>query len=522
MDGQHYPRISEYYRNKCVLITGATGFIGKVLVEKLLRSCPDIGTIYLLMRPKRGQQVQARLTDLLNTKIFDWLRKNSKQSLNKVVAINGDITSAELGLSPTDRQTLKENVSIVFHSAATVKFDEPLNLSVNMNVCGTMKLIELCETMPKLEAMVHVSTAYCNCDREVINETVYPSPIDAHKIMTAVQVLDEEMLDMVTPQILSSRPNTYTFTKSLAEQIVYEQTGKLPIAIFRPSIVTAALKEPMAGWIDNLNGPTGMLAAACKGVMRTMLCHGSCTADLIPVDLAINCMIAVSWYTATHRPHNILVYNCTTGRQNPLKWKDFESITYQHLLTYPSKDLYWYPGGSFKNSRFLNNLDIILYQKLPAYIIDSIAWLTGRKPIMLRIQDKIIRAMRIIEFFTTREFLFTNENTMELIDFLHDEDRIEFDFDVRKINWVTYLEAYVVGLRNFILKEDATSLPEARANLRRMYILHRSTQLLFLFITCWLVMFRMKTVRKLTFQSVSLLFQTASSVFRKYIVTSET
>lgn len=70
MDGQDFPTIEEFYRNKCVLITGATGFIGKVLVEKLLRSCPDIGTIYLLMRPKRGQQVSARLTDLLNTKVI--------------------------------------------------------------------------------------------------------------------------------------------------------------------------------------------------------------------------------------------------------------------------------------------------------------------------------------------------------------------------------------------------------------------------------------------------------------------
>ena len=49
--------IAEFYRDRSVFITGGTGFLGKVLVEKLLRSCPHIKTIYLLMRPKRGQDI---------------------------------------------------------------------------------------------------------------------------------------------------------------------------------------------------------------------------------------------------------------------------------------------------------------------------------------------------------------------------------------------------------------------------------------------------------------------------------
>lgn len=65
MDGE----VANFYKDRCVLITGATGFMGKVLVEKLLRSCPDLGTIYLLMRPKGGQDVRARLDELLNSKV---------------------------------------------------------------------------------------------------------------------------------------------------------------------------------------------------------------------------------------------------------------------------------------------------------------------------------------------------------------------------------------------------------------------------------------------------------------------
>ena len=55
--------IVEFYRGRSVFITGATGFLGKVLVEKLLRSCPDIKAVYLLIRPKKGQDVGTRLQD---------------------------------------------------------------------------------------------------------------------------------------------------------------------------------------------------------------------------------------------------------------------------------------------------------------------------------------------------------------------------------------------------------------------------------------------------------------------------
>lgn len=73
--------------------------------------------------------------------------------------------------------------------------------------------------------------------------------------------MDDEFLESITPQLLGNRPNTYTFTKALAENLLVDEAGGLPVAIVRPSIVTAAWKEPFPGWIDNVNGPTGLLTA---------------------------------------------------------------------------------------------------------------------------------------------------------------------------------------------------------------------------------------------------------------------
>lgn len=61
--------MAEYYAGKSVLITGATGFMGKVLVEKLLRSCPEVKALYLLVRPKAGQSMQQRVSEMLTCKV---------------------------------------------------------------------------------------------------------------------------------------------------------------------------------------------------------------------------------------------------------------------------------------------------------------------------------------------------------------------------------------------------------------------------------------------------------------------
>jgi fatty acyl-CoA reductase len=216
--------ISSFYVDRSVFITGATGFMGKVLIEKLLRSCPGIDKLYLLMRPKRGQNPKDRLTELTTAKVsiyeniglhhqiirpqidhfllqlFDQLKKDDPDCFNKLVVIPGDIMEPEMGISEPDAAMLIDDVSIVFHAAATVKFDEVLKVSVNMNVQGTQRLVALCQKMSKLAAFVHVSTAYCNCDRDEILEIVYPPPHDPKQIVDAMTWMADDFVNEITPK----------------------------------------------------------------------------------------------------------------------------------------------------------------------------------------------------------------------------------------------------------------------------------------------------------------------------------
>lgn len=135
---------------KILIFNLISGFMGKMLIEKLLRSCTEIDTIYLLIRPKKGKDVHSRLEEAFDDPVFNRLRTEVPKFRHKIVAIPGDCSIAGLGIKLSDRQTLIENVNIVFHAAATVRFDEKIRLAVSINVHGTRDLLDLCMHLEKL------------------------------------------------------------------------------------------------------------------------------------------------------------------------------------------------------------------------------------------------------------------------------------------------------------------------------------------------------------------------------------
>uniref|UniRef100_A0AAY4CA47 Fatty acyl-CoA reductase n=1 Tax=Denticeps clupeoides TaxID=299321 RepID=A0AAY4CA47_9TELE len=408
--------IASYYSGKNVLITGATGFMGKVLVEKLLRSCPNVRSLYVLVRPKAGQSMQERVKDMMKCKLFDRVREDDPDFYQKIVPISSELTQPGLAISPQDAQKLASCINVVFHCAATIRFDEPLKHALQLNVIATQQLLTLALQMPNLEAFIHVSTAYANCNRRQIDEVIYPPPVEPKKLIDSLEWMDDSIVRDITPRLIGDRPNTYTYTKALAECVVQQASSKINIGIIRPSIVGASWQEPFPGWIDNFNGPSGVFIAAGKGILRTMRANNDAVADLIPVDVVINLTLAAGWYTAVQKPKTALVYNCTTGGINPFHWGEIEHHVMSTFKRNPLEQAFRRPNANITSNYLINQYWILVSHKFPALIYDLFLRLSGQKPQMMRIFNRLHKAIGLLEYFSSQEWEWNSENVTMLME----------------------------------------------------------------------------------------------------------
>lgn len=242
------PTIPEFFNGKEIFITGGTGFIGKVLIEKLLRSSPDIKAIYLLMREKKGQKIEDRLMAIAKLNLFDILRIKDPEFLKKIIPVQGDVSELNLGLSDSSRDLMKD-VSIIFHSAASVRFDDSLKYAVTMNTRGTREIMKFAETLLNIKVVMHVSTTYSNVYLSTVNEEIYPPIADWKKTVEICEKYDGDTLNFITQHYTNFMPNTYVFSKNLAEHVTEDYKDILPVILFRPSIVMSACDEPFGGYV---------------------------------------------------------------------------------------------------------------------------------------------------------------------------------------------------------------------------------------------------------------------------------
>jgi fatty acyl-CoA reductase len=68
--------------------------------------------------------------------------------------------------------------------------------------------------------------------------------------------------------------------------------------------------------------------------------------------------------------------------------------------------------------------------------------------------------MSCLVFYTMREWNFVSRNPVQLLDKMSDEEQSTFNFDVRKIDWETYMTNFVTGVGKYLFKEDVGTLPD--------------------------------------------------------------
>lgn len=271
-----------------ILLTGATGFLGKVVLYELLRRADelDIGRVYVVARGRRGTPAEARI----RSRVFPlpFFAALPPGRLDRVSVVTGDLCEPDLGIARPTWRDLLGSLTHVIHCAASVDFDLPIAEAAAINTTGALQMLELARRCARLESFVSVSTAYVTPhrgDRLPIAEALAPLPCAPERLYDEILAgRYDAPSDQSALLARTGLPNTYTLTKSLAEHLLVGRASGVPLAIVRPSIITASVERPIRGWIDSAAAFAALVMMVATGRMRAIIGRPSARLDLVPVD----------------------------------------------------------------------------------------------------------------------------------------------------------------------------------------------------------------------------------------------
>jgi thioester reductase-like protein len=246
--------VKQSLSKKSLLLTGATGFLGKVVLERILSQVPDVRRIFLLIRGGAEKRI---VHDILQSPLFGPLRSARSDfeqfTKEKLVPLDGDILKDGLGLSEKDIRLVRDQVSIIIHAAGTIDFRDRLDDAMRTNVVSVLQALEVAKSCHNLEGFVHVSSAFVSANNPGrVAEELPPIDFDAQEVLEMVLQMEPMEIEKATPKLLGDYPNAYTFTKAIAENLLVRNRGNIPVSIVRPTIIGSAWKDPIPGWIDSV------------------------------------------------------------------------------------------------------------------------------------------------------------------------------------------------------------------------------------------------------------------------------
>ena len=386
--------IPEQLAGKRIAITGSTGFLGTALVERLLRSAPD-AELVLLVRPGRRGAEQRVKREVLKNDAFDRLREEWGKEFgavcaSRVHAYAGDVGVDGLGLDQDGLDALA-SCDIVIHSAAAVSFDSPIDLAVEVNLLGPVRVAETLNQLGVTPHLVAVSTCYVAGSRRgaAPEEPVDDSPFfvdvdwrieveqarrsraEFESESRSVERLDgfrssanDELGAAGRPAIaakteqLRSRwvtdqlaeagrarasslgfPDSYAFTKALGEVALAETRGDLPVSTVRPAIIESAVAEPVPGWIRGFRMAEPIIISYARGLLKEFPGVPEGIIDVIPVDFVVAaiCAVAARGPVATDsgKPD---ITQVASGSLNPLRYIKLVDLAQEWFTANPIYD----------------------------------------------------------------------------------------------------------------------------------------------------------------------------------------
>ena len=496
--------IAEALKGKTILVTGSTGFLGKSIVEKCLRSIPDVARINLAIRSSARRPASERLErEVLSSPAFKRLKDElgeerfGKLASEKLAVIEIDLGRDGLGLSDAAREQLRA-CDVVIHSAAAVEFDNPADLSAQTNLLGAARLVEALRASGARPHLVHISTAYVGGmlrgrvreeppldpglnwrhEAEVMSSLRAPveeesrRPEVLNKLRRearsrmgpagtpAVARATERLRDRWVKDRLVERGRThanamgfsdiYSFTKAMAEQAVVELHGDIPLSIVRPSIIESALAEPFAGWLEGFRMAEPLILAFGRNILRDFSGLPDSLLDIIPADLVVNTVLAV----AANPPPDTepRVYHAASGSRNPLRLRRMSGEAGIYFTAHPLRDRYGQAIGT-PSWTFPTRQEIATQARLALRLVEAAQWVVERLPLGASVaqvsddlnaeRDRLDRGLNLIQLYgvyTEVDCIFDTRNVMALWEKVPAAERKEFPFDPALYDWSHYFQ----------------------------------------------------------------------------------
>ena len=285
-----------------IAVTGATGFLGTALVERLLRAVPDCELV-LLIRAGRMRNVQQRAArEIFKNNCFDRLRDQlggrdafDAEVARRVQVIEGDVGTDGLGLTADGREVLA-TCDVVIHSAATVSFDSPLDLAVEVNLMGPTRIARTLTDLGVTPHLVAVSTCYVAGNRRGAAPEI---PVDESPFW--ISDIDWR-------------------------------------SIVRPAIIESAWAEPVPGWIRGFRMAEPVIISYARGLLKEFPGVPEGTVDVIPVDLVVGAIIGVAARGPSNADGSPDITQVASGSANPLKYERLVDLVQSWFAEHPLYD----------------------------------------------------------------------------------------------------------------------------------------------------------------------------------------
>eukprot|EP00884_Botryococcus_braunii_P018540 jgi/Botrbrau1/536/Bobra.0010s0011.1 len=346
------------FRDSTVLLTGVTGFLGTVLLHRLLVVCPEVRRVYVVVRPRGGDSPQARVDRLFQQLLFkpEWLPMTLGEARRKVVVLPGDITLPNLGLGKADLARVRAHVHHVIHAAADIGFEREVAWSLAHNHEGVKNVAALAQSCKHVKGLCHVSSTYVTGGssptkpaQEALVTWTTPEglPADAEALALELKRLPPSRSSRRVKELLQAAqlPFTYCLTKWMGECTAAgaHSSSTLPVAIVRPSLVGGIARGPppeAQGFVSNAAGAASIALAYGTGIATFTTHEPEAVVDLIPADVAASTVLVAAAAISQGRrgpDRGPLIVHAASSTTNPLTNEAFYRAMQLHFLSQPAQ-----------------------------------------------------------------------------------------------------------------------------------------------------------------------------------------